>query len=476
MDLLSCIAGWLGENEATISAVVGIAVLAGIVLAGLRPLVRRRDEAAQATTLSATATEPALAADSSPADLDPLTVPGFEGHPAIAVLPFDNLSGDPNQEYFADGLAEDLITRLAAWRWFPVIARNSSFTYKGTSVDVKQVSRELGARYVLEGSVRRQGDQVRINAQLIDATTGAHVWAETYDREMRDIFALQDEITGEIIVSMHPEQWRSELERVGRREPSNLDAWDCVMRGLWYQNRSTKEDNNTARLLFERAIEIDPLFAWAHSLLSRTHYDDIRLQWSESPSQSHDEMVRGAERSVELDFEASFAHMTLGVARYMQGKTEKGIGELELAVELDPNSAEAYRVLGGFLGISGRPDDAIESLQKALRLNPKGLGTGRILYNMAIAQLAAGRYRECTQYAERCLERQPANVLAHGLLASAHGHLDQFDDAREALARITESVPGFTLAFLDSYPPIKSADPVFVDRLCDGLRKAGVKE
>ena len=176
-------------------------MLAGLLLAGLRSVVRRRGETTQEKTPGAAA-ESAPATEASPADLDPLTVPGFEGRPAIAVLAFDNLSGDPEQEYFADGIAEDLITRLSAWRDFPVIARNSSFTYKGKAVDVKQVSRELGARYVVEGSVRKAGYRVRISAQLIDAASGAHVWAETYDRELRDIFALQDEITGAVVRSI----------------------------------------------------------------------------------------------------------------------------------------------------------------------------------------------------------------------------------------------------------------------------------
>ncbi len=201
MDLLSRIASWLGENEATISAVVGITVLAGVVFAGLRSLVRRRAETAQEKATGC-CPEPPAAADSSAPDLDPLTVPGFEGRPAIAVLPFDNLCGDPEQEYFADGFADELITLLSASREFPVIARNSSFTYKGKAVDVKQVSRELGVRYVVEGSVRKTGDRIRITAQLIDATTGGHVWAETYDRHLRDIFEIQDEITEAIVGSM----------------------------------------------------------------------------------------------------------------------------------------------------------------------------------------------------------------------------------------------------------------------------------
>jgi TolB-like protein len=257
MDLLSRIASWLGENEATISAVVGITVLVGIVLAGLRSLVRRRGETAQQTALSAAAIEPAPAAEASPADLDPLTVPGFEGRPAIAVLPFDNLSGDPDQEYFADGIAEDLITRLSTWRDFPVIARNSSFTYKGKAVDVEQVSRDLGVRYVVEGSVRRAANRIRIAAQLIDATSGHHVWAERYDRELRDIFDLQDEITQAVVGSMCPELELFEFTRVVRREPQNLDAWDSSQQGMWHLQRMTREENarNPYRICVSRHRE-----------------------------------------------------------------------------------------------------------------------------------------------------------------------------------------------------------------------------
>ena len=233
MDLLARIGTWLSDHEAMISAVVGITVLAGVLFAGLRSLVRRRAEPSQEKAL-AVSPETQAATDSSPADLDPLTVPGFEGRPAIAVLPFDDLSREHDQEYFADGIAEDLITRLSTWRDFPVIARNSSFVYKGKPVNVKQVSRELGVRYVVEGSVRKAGDRVRITAQLVDAVTGGHVWAEIYDRELRDIFTVQDEITEAIVASMRPELLRSEGERAVRKEPQNLDAWDCYARGQWH--------------------------------------------------------------------------------------------------------------------------------------------------------------------------------------------------------------------------------------------------
>ena len=322
MDLLSRIASWLGENEATISAVVGIAVLTGIVLAGLRSLIRRRGEAAQERAAAGSAEAP-RATDSSPSDLDPLAVPGFEGRPAIAVLPFDNLSGDPDQEYFADGIAEDLITLLSTRRDFPVIARNSSFTYKGKAVDVKQVSRELGVRYVVEGSVRKASDRVRITAQLIDATTGSHIWAERYDRKLEDIFAIQDEITTAIAGAMGVKLALTEEERAAQHPPQNLTAYDLLMRGrYWHWQRALEgnwdEMQAQARSCFERAIEINPRFAAAFAWLAMTHW----AVWHspvDVPAQSPDEMERAARRSLSLDPEL--------LERWLDGLRKAGLPE-----------------------------------------------------------------------------------------------------------------------------------------------------
>jgi TolB-like protein len=288
MDLLSRIFDWLSDREAGISAIAAIIVIGGVVLAGLRLLVRRRGEGSTERAPGGT-TEQGPAREAPAADLDPLTVPGFEGRPAIAVLPFDNLSGDPEQEYFADGIAEDLITRLSAWRSFPVIARNSSFTYKGKPVDVKQVSRELGARYVVEGSVRKMSDRVRVTAQLIDATTGAHVWAEQFDRELREILALQDEITQAIVASMYPAVFRGEQERVVHLEPQSPDEWECLLRGWWIGVRSelTEEDNVAARQCYERAIDLNPNSSEAYAGLAGTHFNDLQHHWATDPADSN---------------------------------------------------------------------------------------------------------------------------------------------------------------------------------------------
>jgi TolB-like protein/Tfp pilus assembly protein PilF len=473
MDLLSRIASWLGENEATISAVVGIAVLAGIALAGLRSLARRRSETALEKAPSATA-EAASASEAPASDLDPLTVPGFEGRPAIAVLPFDNLSGDPEQEYFADGIAEDLITRLSACREFPVIARNSSFIYKGKPVDVKQVSRELGVRYVVEGSVRRVGDRVRVSAQLIDATTGAHVWAESYDRELRDIFAVQDEITKAVAASMSPELWRAEQERAAHKEPRDLGAWDCLQRARWHLFQNTSEDFAKALELYQRATELDPQFALAFAGLAMAHRLDLGFQWTDSPERSVGELARAAERAVALDPSSGTAQVALGIAHTVTGQQEKAIAALELAVRLNPSSASAYGWLGTALATTGRSDQGIANLETAMRLSPKDPLMWVFLFQMAFACFSAERYEEAIDWTEQSLQRRPDWAGSYRVLAASHAHLGQLEEARAALDESLRRQPDFSSSTWQM--SISSADPDVRDRYVDGLRRAGLRE
>ena len=472
MDALSSVFTWLSEREAGISAVVGIAVLAGIVFAGVRSLLRRRAEPAPEKARAGV--EATSATDSSLPGLDPLTVPGFEGRPAIAVLPFDNLSGDPEQEYFADGIAEDLITRLSAWRYVPVIARNSSFTYKGKPVDVKQVSRELGVRYVVEGSVRKAAERVRISAQLIDATTGAHVWAETYDRELRDIFALQDEITEAIVAAMHPELWKSEQERAVRRNPQDLTAWDTAQRGWWHLRRFTKDDAAEARLLFQRAIDADPQFAQAFAGLAFTHQIDADQQWSNSPAQSIAELYRAARRAVELDSEDAIANMALGVAHARRGEQDESISAFGFATQLNPAMVDAYRMLGIYLALAGRPDEAIASLEKAMRLSPHDPWGFECFFGMAMAHVAAGRYEDAVDWAQRSRQRKPDYPLAYLAVAGTYVQLDRIDEARSALEEALRLNPAYSVSGLRL--PLAGADPALRERIIDALRKAGLPE
>jgi adenylate cyclase len=406
--------------------------------------------------------------------MDDLTVPGFGGRPAIAVLPFDNLSGDPEQEYFADGIAEDLITRLSTFRWFPVIARNSSFAYKGKSPDVKEVSRELGVRYVVEGSVRKAGDRVRISAQLIDATTGGHVWAERYDRELEDIFAVQDEITEVVAGSVAPELRRFERDRAARKEPQNLDAWDRVQRGFWHFNRLTREDNTKARSLFESAADLDPHLSTAFTGLAWTLVFDIIYTWTDSPTEAPGELLDAAQRSVALDEKDSEGQVTLGAAYAFTGQQDKAIAALELAVQLNPSSAFAHTNLGLILARGGRPDDAIASHEKAIRLSPQDPMMWMFFFGMAMAHFVAGRYEEAVNWAQRSVQRRADFAVPYRFLAASYAHLGRLDEARTALEESLRLTPEFSLTSIQLI--LLGADPDFARRMTEGLRKAGLKE
>ena len=400
--------------------------------------------------------------------------PGFGGRPAIAVLPFDNLSGDPEQEYFADGIAEDLITRLSAWRDFPVIARNSSFIYKGKATDIKQVSRELGVLYVVEGSVRKVGDRVRISAQLIDATTGAHVWAERYDRELQDIFSLQDEITEAIVGSMRPELHRTEVQRAVHKEQQSLDAWDCVYRGWWHGQKFTREDNAKARSFYERATELDPTFADAFAGLAWTYVYDASNEWAADRAEAIDKASRFAEKSLELDDRNSRARAVLGHASALAGERERMIESFERAVDLNPNDATTRGSLGFALSYTGRPDDAIAQLEQAMRLSPRASEMFLWLASMGWAHFSSGRYEEAVAWLERSRQNSPGFPLTYRGLAAAYAQLGRLEEARTALREDLRLVPDESISRIRTQIPV--ADPDFLERYFDGLRKAGLKE
>jgi len=403
--------------------------------------------------------------------MDDLTVPGFGGRPAIAVLPFDNLSGDPDQEYFADGIAEDLITRLSSWRGIPVIARNSSFVYKGRAVDVKTVSRELGVRYVVEGSVRKAGDRVRITAQLIEATTGEHVWAERYDRELGDIFALQDEITERIVGSIGLTFHRAEQQRALRQPPDKMTAWDLAQRGNWHLFRFTKEDMSAARTLYRRAIELDPYSAVAFSQLAATLFYDAFYQWSDAPAQALAESREAAQKAVDLDRENVYALVILGVGLSFGGEAERAVSVLKRATELNPSNAFAYWLLGMTITSMDRPDEGIDLIEKAIRLSPHDPLLHQMLQNLGVAHLMAGRYEQAASGARRVLDLRSDQPHAYRLLAASYGHLGRSEEALSALNTMYELQPGFTVEHLRVLNR-----PALVERLLDGWRKAGWQE
>ena len=402
------------------------------------------------------------------------TVPGFCGRPAIAVLAFDNLSGDPDQEYFADGIAEDLITRLSRVRLYPVIARNSSFVYKGQAVDVKRVGRELGVGYVVEGSVRRAGDRVRISAQLIDSSSGHHIWAEQYDRDLGDVLALQDEITGAIVRAFNPELYRFNLERVLRRDPQSLDAWECALRGWWHVGRFSAEDNTKARSLFERAIDLDPRLVGAWAGCAHAHYFDVVYQWTDSPSRSIDELLRAAERAVDIDATNPGGQLSLAFAYSLTGRRDEMIAAFELAIELNPSGHHAYTRLGLFLALSGRPEDATAKLRQGMRLNPTDPNLWATLGYMAIAYFAAERYTDAVASAQGAVQRRSDFPIGWGVLATSLAYLDRVDEARAAVEQVLRLQPKFSASTLRVL--LSSADPEVAERFVVGFRKAGLEE
>ena len=401
--------------------------------------------------------------------------------PAIAVLPFDNLSGDPEQEYFADGLAEDLITRLSRWQSFPVIARNSSFVYKGRAVDVKQIGEELDARYVVEGSVRRADRRVRINAQLIDALTGHHVWAEQYDRDLKDTLLLQDEITEAIVGAMHPELLRFERRRASRGDPDHLDAWDLVQRGYWHWYRFNREDNATALTLFQRATKLDPGFARAFIGQSRAHDREFQHGWTELPEESLRQSLETAHRAVDLDPTDPLAHRQLGVALAWSGDIRGYRAALRRSIELDPTSADAHILYGSSESALGNVNEAITSIETGLRLSPRDPALQHMgLVILGSAHLRAHRYQEAIEYSRRGIESRPTGGWAQRgtlQLAAAYAHQGRLDEAHTELEKVYQRDPDFSLEeFLAARPEDRRPLSAGHDHLKDGLRKAAAAE
>ncbi len=402
---------------------------------------------------------------------EPLPLPD---KPSIAVLPFDNMSGDPEQEYFSDGITEDIITALSRVRWLFVIARNSTFSYKGTSPDVRQVSRDLGVHYVLEGSVRKGGDRIRISAQLIEATTGRHVWADHYDRDLGDVFALQDEMTETLIAAIEPELGNAERERAIRKPPETLDAWTWFQRGLWHHYRFTKEDNAEAQVLFHKAIEIDPTFSRALAALAHALYWDTLFGYTDSPEQALAEALGLSRKAISLDDKEPFAHFAMGRVQTLKGELETAIAELEQAIELNPSFAHAYFGLGFALMLVGRPEDAIPQMDKAIRLNPHDPSIWTFLSGRSLALILLERHEEALEWSMKSARRANIGWLAHAILASALGHLGRLDEARRAGGDMLDLKPDFSLSFITRTLPFKN--PAHLERFLGGLRKAGLPE
>ena len=395
--------------------------------------------------------------------------------PSIAVLPFINLSDDRQQEYFADGMVEEIITALSRMRWLFVIARNSSFTYKGRAVDVKQVGRELGVRYVLEGSVRKDGNKVRITGQLIDASTGAHLWADRFDGELANIFDLQDQVAASVAGAIAPRLEEAEIERAKRKPTGNLDAYDYYLRGLAVMHRWSREANDEALPLFYKAIELDPNFAVAYAMASRCYARRKTAGWMIDRDLEFAETSRLARRAAELGREDAEALYMAGIAlAFVLGDLDSGGAYIERALLLNTNLAGAW-TFGGFIKVwLGEPEAAIERIERATRLSPHDPLIFVMHAGTAAAHFFAGRNVEALAWAEISTQEQPDSIHSASVAAASAALLGNDVAARNAMARLRQLMPELRLSNLkDLYPIRRTQD---FDRWADGLRKAGLPE
>ena len=389
--------------------------------------------------------------------------------PAIAVLPFDNIGGDPDQEYFADGLTEDIIAALSLCRSIPVIARNSSFTYKGRAVKVQEVARELGARYVLEGSLRKAGDRLRVTAQLIDAETGHHVWAERFDRRMEDVFAVQDEITERIAGVVAPELSKAELRRSASKHPDNLGAWECYVRGISAVYEGTKEGNARARQLLDRAVELDPRYSKAHTGLAYLHHRDFRLEFASDPEESARLALDAARQAVALDDSDSDAYTKLARALSQHGEKQAALSAARKAVEINPFDAEARIIFGSMIAnyaMPPNPEEGLRWMKEGLTLNPRDPRLYVWWTHMACAHLNLEQYDHAEELAREAMVERPDYVEARIARASALGFLGRSDEARS----VFENVDHAEIA--DIIERRRMWGQSMKDKLLDGLRSA----
>jgi adenylate cyclase len=401
-------------------------------------------------------------------------MPGFGGRPAVAVLPFDNLSADPDQQYFADGLAEDILTRLAMWRWLPVIARNSSFAYRGHHVDVKEVGRALGARYVLEGSVRKAGGRVRVTGQLIDAATGHHLWAERYDRHLTDLFALQDKLTDGIVGALETAAGRAEAERARSKPPANLDAYDTALRGFWHLYRFTREDDAAALPLFRRALALDPDFALAHMGVAAVRVNELLYLWAADPRQALVEALASARAAIAADPGIANAYLLLGMLLPHVGKHDEALAASRRAIELNPSYSGCHLALAFVNMLDGEVEAWMRACEAAIRIGPNDYLLPLPLAMLSFGHRLAGRHEQALELARLAVQRGPENPTAWRHLASALGELGRTDEAREALTRCLALAPNYTNAeAVRAALPFR--DEATFQRLLDGMRKAGWK-
>jgi len=407
-----------------------------------------------------------IAASTKPTGLE------FSDKPAIAVLPFDNMSGDAEQDYFADGITEDIITVLSKFQTFNVSARNSTFAYKGTSTDIKQMARDLRANYVVEGSVRKGGERVRITAQLIDAESGNHVWAERYDRELEDIFAVQDEITERIVAAVAPGVLAAEIRRAQKKDANDLDTWDAIMRARWHLMRFSATDSAEAKRLLSWANERDPNNVVAWSDLAWCHLFDFSFGWCDSVPAALEHASQAAERAIALDRGDARAQTARGIVALFAERHEEAAKSLEMAIELNGSDPLARGYLGLTLVFGGHGAAACSHFQDAMRLSPRDHFMIIWLIGSAFVSFAQENFDEAIEWLLKARQENPKFPDVYALLAASNAFLGNTSEARLALKELLRIMPGLTARDPRLVRPFKQT--VDRDRFLDGLRKAGL--
>jgi adenylate cyclase len=396
------------------------------------------------------------------------SLPALPDKPSLAVLPFTNMSGDPGQEFFSDGIAEDIITALSRYPSLFVIARNSCFTYKGCTIDVTRIGRELGVRYVLEGSMRKAMDRIRVTAQLVEAETGKHVWAERYDRALADIFALQDEITEAVTIAVAPAVANAEVRRAIRKAPESLDAWGAYQRGLWHLSKFSPGDNALAQKFFQQAIDLDPTFSGGFTGLAWAQFHSTAGFQRPEDTQSLCESL--ARRAVAVDGADAEARACLAAVLLRCSDYEGALAEAERALEMAPNLAGAYGTLGATLIFSGRQKDGLAALQTSIRLDPRD--PSNRVHQIAVGSYFARRYEAAIDAAKRAIRAYPDYPLTYRWLAAALGQLGRIEEAKEALAKAIATAPAsFDMYVRARVPYMRPEDHA---HMVEGLRKAGL--
>jgi adenylate cyclase len=421
-----------------------------------------------------------VAAPSEPREAAPARVaeadspPPLPDKPSIAVLPFQNLSGDPEQEYFADGMVEEIITALSRFKTLFVIARNSSFTFKGKAVDIKEVGRRLGVRYVLEGSVRKAAGKVRITGQLIDAVSGEHVWADRFERDLSDVFALQDEVTVAVVSAIQPTLLKTEIAMATRRRPENLTAYDLYLRAMQHSMHFDREGLAEAIRLAHRALDLEPRFGFVAAMAAACHTTNVTLGYANDPQFERNEATRLVRLALSVDDgDPDTLAYAASVSAYVVGDFENAIEMADRAVALNTNSYNAWLNRGYVYRAAGLPEEAIQSFERAIRISPADPSLHMLFVGVAFASIELRRFDEAVVAGKKALRQNSSSPVAYRCLASAHAHLGRDAEAREAAARALEVDPAYTISASIARGALSNANAKL---MIEGLRKAGLPE